>query len=69
MIKQMDCPLVWVSHFLIVWKFNQSYCLSIPAIKGIEFGNGFAATRLFGSQNNDAIIDESGRTKLIMQAV
>ena len=36
---------------------------SIPAIKGIEFGNGFAATKLFGSQNNDAIIDETGTTK------
>ena len=36
---------------------------SIPAVKGIEFGNGFAATKLFGSQNNDAIIDENGTTK------
>lgn len=36
---------------------------SIPAIKGIEFGNGFAATRLFGSQNNDAIENETGKTK------
>ncbi len=36
---------------------------AIPAIKGIEFGNGFAATKLFGSQNNDAIINENGVTK------
>ncbi|MFY7965062.1 MAG: chorismate synthase [Chitinophagaceae bacterium] len=36
---------------------------AIPAIKGIEFGNGFAATKLFGSQNNDAIINETGTTK------
>lgn len=36
---------------------------SIPATKGIEFGSGFAGSRSTGSQNNDAILDESGRTK------
>ena len=36
---------------------------SIPAIKGIEFGAGFAAAKMFGSVHNDAIIDESGKTK------
>lgn len=36
---------------------------AIPAIKGIEFGNGFAATKMFGSVNNDAIVDENGTTK------
>ncbi|MCX6210546.1 MAG: chorismate synthase [Bacteroidetes bacterium] len=36
---------------------------SIPAIKGIEFGSGFAAAKMFGSQHNDAIIDENGATK------
>ena len=35
---------------------------SIPAIKGIEFGSGFASARLKGSQNNDAIIDGNGTT-------
>jgi chorismate synthase len=36
---------------------------SIPAIKGIEFGAGFAAAKMFGSGHNDAIIDGSGKTK------
>ena len=35
---------------------------SIPAVKGVEFGNGFAAARLRGSQNNDAIADFEGTT-------
>jgi chorismate synthase len=35
---------------------------SIPAVKGIEFGAGFAAARLRGSENNDPIVDASGRT-------
>jgi len=36
---------------------------SIPAIKGIEFGSGFAAAQMKGSVHNDAIIDEKGTTK------
>lgn len=36
---------------------------SIPAVKGIEFGSGFESARLFGSQNNDSIIDEKGTTR------
>ncbi|HEV7621521.1 MAG TPA: chorismate synthase, partial [Flavisolibacter sp.] len=35
---------------------------AIPAIKGIEFGAGFAAARMFGSDHNDAIIDATGKT-------
>jgi chorismate synthase len=35
---------------------------SIPAIKGIEFGAGFAAAKMFGSAHNDAIVDADGRT-------
>ena len=35
---------------------------SIPAIKGIEFGSGFAAAQMFGSQHNDPIINAKGKT-------
>jgi chorismate synthase len=35
---------------------------AIPAIKGIEFGAGFAAAKMFGSDHNDTIINASGET-------
>jgi chorismate synthase len=36
---------------------------AIPAVRGIEFGTGFAAAKMFGIDHNDAIIDASGKTK------
>jgi chorismate synthase len=36
---------------------------SIPGIKGIEFGAGFASSRMPGSQYNDEIINVKGKTK------
>ena len=39
---------------------------AIPAVKGVEFGEGFAAAELFGSENNDAFYydaEENVRTK------
>jgi chorismate synthase len=36
---------------------------AIPAIKGIEFGAGFAAAKMYGSEHNDAILDVSGKTE------
>ena len=35
---------------------------SIPAVRGVEFGTGFAAAKMFGSEHNDAIENESGKT-------
>ena len=35
---------------------------SVPAVKGVEFGSGFAAARMRGSEHNDPIVDASGLT-------
>ena len=35
---------------------------SVPAVKGVEFGSGFAGVRLRGSERNDRIIDSNGTT-------
>jgi chorismate synthase len=35
---------------------------SIPAVKGIEFGAGFRAAKMTGSEHNDLIIDTDGKT-------
>lgn len=35
---------------------------AIPAVRGIEFGTGFAAARMFGSIHNDAIENTEGKT-------
>lgn len=36
--------------------------LSIPAVKGVEFGRGFAVAAARGSENNDLITGPDGRT-------
>ena len=36
---------------------------AIPAVKGIEFGSGFASAALRGSENNDPFIVENGTVK------
>ncbi len=36
---------------------------SIPGIKGIEFGSGFEAAKMRGSEHNDLIINKEGKTK------
>lgn len=35
---------------------------AIPAVRGIEFGTGFAAAKMFGSEHNDSIENIDGKT-------
>lgn len=35
---------------------------AIPGVKGVEFGSGFAAARMRGSEHNDPIVDAAGCT-------
>jgi len=35
---------------------------SIPAIKGVEFGSGFAAAKMWGSEHNDKFVSDDGKT-------
>jgi chorismate synthase len=36
---------------------------AIPAVRGVEFGTGFAAAAMYGTEHNDAIEDLSGKTR------
>ena len=36
---------------------------AIPAVRGIEFGTGFAAAKMFGIEHNDPIENKDGRTR------
>ncbi len=56
-------PVGWGSPFFDSLESTIAHVVfSIPAIKGIAFGAGFEATKMTGSQHNDAIADADGRT-------
>lgn len=59
-----DLPLGLGEHFFdSVESLLAHAVFAIPAVKGVEFGAGFAAAKMFGVEHNDAIIDETGRTR------
>jgi len=35
---------------------------AVPGVRGVEFGDGFAAAAMRGSEHNDPFVDRSGRT-------
>lgn len=56
-------PVGWGEPFFdSVESVISHLAFAIPAIKGIEFGSGFAAASMRGSRHNDPIIDDTGRT-------
>lgn len=58
-----DAPMSLGEPFFYSFESALSHIIfSIPAIKGIEFGIGFAAANMRGSQHNDPFIDSDGRT-------
>jgi len=59
-----NLPIGWGEPFFDSVESVLSHALfSIPAVKGIEFGSGFKAASMLGSEHNDALISLSGQTK------
>ncbi len=58
-----NIPVGWGEPFFdAVESVISHLAFAVPAIKGIEFGSGFAAAAMKGSEHNDVIVDESGKT-------
>lgn len=56
-------PVGWGEPFFDSVESVAAHLLfSVPGVKGVEFGSGFAGAAMRGSQNNDPIADASGRT-------
>ncbi len=58
-----NIPVGWGEPFFNSVESLLSHAIfSIPAVKGIEFGSGFAAAKMYGVDHNDAQLDERGST-------
>ena len=56
-------PVGWGEPFFDSVESLASHLLfAIPAVKGVEFGAGFAGAKMSGSEHNDPIIDREGHT-------
>lgn len=61
--RAINIPLGWGEPFFdSVESVIAHLAFAVPAIKGIEFGSGFAAAAMKGSEHNDPILDDSGKT-------
>jgi len=59
-----DPPVALGEPFFYSFESALSHLVfSIPAIKGIEFGSGFGAASMKGSEHNDPFIDGKGKTE------
>ena len=56
-------PMGWGEPFFDSVESRIAHLLfAVPGIKGVEFGSGFAAARMRGSEHNDPLLDAAGRT-------
>ncbi len=61
--RVQDPPIGLGEPFFYSFESALSHLIfSIPAIKGIEFGSGFASASMKGSEHNDPFINEKGKT-------
>ena len=56
-------PVGWGEPFFDSVESLAAHLLfAVPGIKGVEFGDGFAAARMRGSEHNDPILNAAGET-------
>lgn len=61
--RVQNIPIGWGEPFFDSAESVISHAVfAIPAVRGIEFGTGFAAARMFGSEHNDALENTAGVT-------
>lgn len=62
--KVLNMPIGLGEPFFDSLESNIAHAIfAIPAVKGIEFGAGFNASKMFGSEHNDQILNELGETR------
>lgn len=60
----LGIPIGWGEPFFDSIESTIAHlAFAIPAIKGIEFGSGFGAAEMCGSEHNDLIISKKGATQ------
>lgn len=59
-----NLPVGWGEPFFdSIESVISHLAFAVPAIKGIEFGSGFGATEMWGSEHNDAFASKDGKTQ------
>jgi len=62
-IRISNVPAGWGEPFFDATEAVIShYLFAVPAVRGVEFGDGFKAARMRGSEHNDPFIDPCGKT-------